>query len=114
MSLTGSGRVNRKLMNLRRDLGRTTAAANATSGRAMVRLAKALIPEEGGDSRDDIDMTQFRDGAVLVDFGQKARVIEADRGPRPFVGPTKKRELKKHKDRVRRAVSKAVRDAFNG
>ncbi len=80
----------------------------------MVRTAKALIPEDSGDSRDDIEATQFKDGSVLVNFGPKARVIEADRGPRPFVGPTKKRELKKHKDRVRRAISKAVRRTFSG
>jgi hypothetical protein len=114
MSVTGSGKVNRRLMDLRKNLARDTAAANATSGRAMVRLARALIPVVSGDSQDEIEATQFRDGSVLVDFGQKARVIEADRGPRPFVGPTKKRELKKHKDRVRRAISKAVRRSFNG
>lgn len=110
----GDGKVNRKLMNLRKTLAAETAAANATSGRAMVRTAKALIPVESGDSQDDIEATQFKDGSVLVNFGQKARVIEGDRGPRPFVGPTKKREIKKHKDRVRRAISKAVRRAFSG
>ena len=114
MSVSGSGKVNRKLIKLRKSLQGDTAAANKTGGRAMVRTAKALIPEVSGDSRDDIDMTVFRDGSVLVNFGQKARVIEADRGPRPFVGPTKKKELKKHKDRVRRAISKAVRGAFSG
>jgi hypothetical protein len=41
-------------------------------------------------------------------------VIEGGPGPRPFVNPALAVTRKKHAARARRAVNKAVKEAFNG
>jgi len=55
-----------------------------------------------------IKKTEIEGGGQLVDFGKKAKVIEGDKAPRPFVNPALKATKK---DRDRRA-RKAIRDAI--
>jgi hypothetical protein len=114
MSVTGDGRVNRRLRNLAKSGPHAVGQASAVTGRSMVRIAKALIPVDSGDTQDEIEMTQFRDGSVLVNFGQKAKVIEGGKGPHPYVNPTLKVERKRHRARVNRALKKALKVAFSG
>ncbi|WP_353475520.1 HK97 gp10 family phage protein [Salipiger sp. H15] len=119
MTVIGADKVMRKLSKLERRVKDQVDAANRKSGEELVRTAKVLIPmgadvEKDGRERDKITGTQNPDGSYLVDFGPKSKVIEGDRGPRPFVNPALKVLRKKHGARVRRAVNKAVKESFSG
>jgi hypothetical protein len=94
-------------------------AANHKSGEELIRTAKVLIPVGGdvhgdGSERDKITGTPQADGAYLCDFGPKSKVIEGERGPRPFVNPALAVTRKRHAGRAKRAINKAVKEAFRG
>ncbi|WP_028029893.1 hypothetical protein [Gemmobacter nectariphilus] len=119
MSVEGADRVMRKLSQLPDRIKKNVDASIRQSGNELVRTSKVLIPVGGdvhgdGHERDKITATQNPDGSVLVDFGPKSKVIEGERGPRPFVNPALSVLRKKHKARARRAVNKAVKELFNG
>jgi hypothetical protein len=85
----------------------------------LVRTAKVLIPVGGdehgdGHERDKIVSIPQAEGAVLVDFGPKSKVIEGGNAPRPFVNPALAVTRKRHAARAKRAVSRAVKEVFNG
>ena len=115
----GADRVMRKISQLPRKLQQDIAAANAKSANELARTAKVLIPVGGdvhgdGHEREKITVTPQDDGAQLVDFGPKSKVIEGKRGPRPFVNPALSVTRKRHKNRAKRAVNKAVKGLFHG
>lgn len=119
MSVIGGDRVIRKLRQLPAHLKAEVDKATLTSATELVRTAKVLIPVGGdvhgdGTERDKITATQNADGSVLVDFGPKSKVIEGERGPRPFVNPALAVTRKRHGARAKRAVNKAVKGLFNG
>lgn len=119
MTVIGADRVMRKLSQLPDRIKKNVDRAVKTSGDELVRTAKVLIPvgkdvHGDGAERDKIHATQNADGSVLVDFGPKSKVIEGNRGPRPFVNPALAVTRKRHKSRASRAVSKAVKELFNG
>lgn len=118
-SIIGADRVARKLSQLPKRIKRDLDAMTKRSADELVRTAKVLIPAGGdvhgdGAERDKITATQNADGSVLVDFGPKSKVIEGERGPRPFVNPALAVTRKKHRARARRAVNKAAKEVFNG
>ena len=119
MSVEGADRVARKLSQLPDRIKKDIDKAIQKSGDELVRYAKILIPVGGdvhgdGHERAKINATQNADGSVLVDFGPKSKVIEGERGPRPFVNPALSITRKRHKARARRAVKKAAKELFNG
>lgn len=110
-------RIGGKLSNLQRLVLNRMARANKLSGDELVRTAKILIPTGGdvhgdGSERDKITGTANADGSYLADFGPKSKVIEGERGPRPFVNPALAVTRKKHGARSRSAVNRAVKDAM--
>lgn len=112
-------RIGAKLDRLKRLVSERIARANKLTGDELVRTAKVLIPVGGdvhgdGRERDKIAGTQYPNGDYLVDFGPKSKVIEGQRGPRPFVNPALTVTRKKHQSRARNAVNRAVKDSFNG
>lgn len=119
MFVMGADKVMRKLSKLERRVKEKVDEANRRSGEELVRTAKVLIPmggdvEKDGHERGKITGSHNPDGSYLVDFGPKSKVIEGDRGPRPFVNPALKVLRKKHGARVKRAVNKAVKESFSG
>lgn len=119
MTVQGGDRVARKLSQLPDRIKAKVALAIAQSAAELVRTAKVLIPVGGdihgdGHERDKITATPQGDGSQLVDFGPKSKVIEGERGPRPFVNPALAVTRKKHGARAKRAVNRAVKELFNG
>jgi len=109
----------RKLSQLPDRIKKNVDRAVKQSGDELVRTAKILIPVAGdvhkdGHERDKITGTQNADGSYLCDFGPKSKVIEGERGPRPFVNPALTVTRKRYKGRAKRAVNKAVKELFNG
>lgn len=119
MSVTGADRVARRLAQLPAQIKMKVDLAVRQSGEELVRVAKVLIPSGGdvhgdGSERDKIIGTASADGSYLVDFGPKSKVIEGERGPRPFVNPALSVTRKKFQARSKRAVNRAVKELFNG
>jgi hypothetical protein len=114
MSIIGADRVRRALQKMPERMKKQVAEANHKSGAELIRIAKVLIPEVSGDSRAAIIGTANSDGSYLCDFGPKAKVIEGERGPRPFVNPALSVTRKRHSARAKRAMNKAVKEAFGG
>lgn len=112
-------RIGRKLSQLDQLVLNRMARINKLSGDELIRTARVLIPTGGdvhgdGAERDKIIGTHNSDGSYLADFGPKSKVIEGDRGPRPFVNPALAVTRKKHAARARAAVNKAVKDGMGG
>ncbi|AFA44853.1 hypothetical protein [Rhodobacter capsulatus] len=119
MPVIGADKVMRKLADLPERVKAKVDAAMKQSGDELIRTAKVLITvaddvHKDGHERDKITGTQNADGSYLCDFGPKSKVIEGGPGPRPFVNPALAVTRKKHAARARRAVNKAVKEAFNG
>ena len=119
MTVQGADRAARKLAQLPDRIKAKVDLAVKQSGDELVRTMKVLIPVGGdvhgdGAERDKITGTQNADGSYLVDAGPKSKVIEGQRGPRPFVNPALSVTRKKHKARAKRAVNKAVKELVNG
>lgn len=119
MTVEGADRVARKLSQLPDRIKLNVDRAIKASGDELVRVAKVLIPvgsdvHSDGHERDKIRGTQNADGSYLADFGPKSKVIEGERGPRPFVNPALAVTRKKYKARARRAVMKAAKELFRG
>lgn len=112
-NVIGADRVRRKLARLKRLAGPELAKANERSGEYILRLARVLHPGDGA-TRAQLKGTALSDGSYLVDFGDKAKVTEGRRAPRPFVNPALKVARKPNRARARRAVNKAVKKAFAG
>jgi len=87
------------------------AAANHRSGEELIRIARILHPGDGS-TKAQITGTANANGSYLADFGDKAKVTEGRSGPRPFVNPALNVTRKKHRNRARRALRKAVQNAF--
>jgi hypothetical protein len=119
MTVQGADRVARKLSQLPAHIKAKVDASIAQSAAELVRVAKVLIPVGGdihgdGHERDKITATAQANGSQLVDFGPKSKVIEGERGPRPFVNPALAVTRKKYGARAKRAVNRAVKELFNG
>lgn len=88
------------------------ARANRENAESIVDLAKVLIPQQqsgGGTNRALIRNIAGDDGSQLIDFGPKAKVIEGNRGPRPFVNPALNATKKKRAARNRKAIKDAIK-----
>lgn len=86
-------------------------AANKDNAELIVDTAKLLIPERSGNSRREIRNSEVADGAQLIRFGSKSKVIEGDKGPRPFVNPALRLTKKRRQARNRKALKNAVKKA---
>lgn len=118
-NVIGADRIRMLMKQLPERAKKYAAAANEKGAKELVRTAKVLIPVGGdvhgdGHERDKITVTALSDGAQLVDMGPKSKVIEGERGPRPFVNPALAVTRKRHAGRSKRAVNKAVKELFNG
>lgn len=114
MSVIGADKVMRKLSRLDRKVKAEVDLANQKSGEELIAISKVLIPKRTGESVKNIKGKRLEDGSYLCDFGEGAKVIEGDLGPRPFVNPALKVSRKRFKARAKRAVNKAVKASFNG
>lgn len=119
MSVEGADRVRRKLDKLKDRVAQAMSDANQRNGEDILRVAKILVPvgadvEGDGHERGKITGERRADGSYLLDFGPKSRVIEGDRGPRPFVNPALSVTRKRRASRARRAINKAVKESFHG
>ena len=85
--------------------------ANQENAESIVDVAKVLIPEGSTASRNQIQNTALDDGAQLIDFGPKAKVIEGGPAPRPFVNPALKGTKRKRDQRNRKAIRDAIKAA---
>lgn len=85
------------------------AKANQDNAESVVDLAQVLIPTRSGVSRAQIRNLSGGDGSQLIDFGPKSKVIEGNRGPRPFVNPSLKATEKARKARNRKAIKDAIK-----
>ena len=118
MSVDASGAI-RALSQLPKAVRDRIDAAVRKSGEELIGVAKVLIPvgtdpERDGRERDKITGRQNADGSYLCDFGPKAKVIEGERGPRPFVNPALAVTRKRYGSRVRAAIRRAVREVSRG
>jgi len=85
------------------------AKANRDTAEMIVDLAKVLIPERTGASRAEISNTEVEGGGQLINFGQKAKVIEGESGPRPFKNPAMNLTKTKRRARNRKAIKDAIK-----
>lgn len=113
MTVIGADRVMRKLKKTHPKIMARVAAANARSGAELIRTARILHPGEG-ENLAAIKGTPVEGGAYLCDFGPRAKVTEGDNAPRPFVNPALKVTRKRHRSRAKAALSRGVKEAFNG
>lgn len=109
----GGDKVARAIAKARVLVEKHMADANRKNGDEVIRRAKVLHPGDGVN-RAAIKGTPQTDGSYLCDFGPKAKVTEGKRGPSPFVNPALQSTRKQRKARQRRAVRKAVKEAFSG
>lgn len=114
MKKEGFDRVHRILNNLADDVELSLDEANRENGEDVIALAKVLIPEKSGASRMAIRGYTMPDGGYLMDFGPKAKVIEGEKAPRPFVNPALKATRDRRKKRNRKAIKDAIARAKNG
>ena len=110
MKKTGFDATRAMLKRLPPEVEAQFEAANRDNAEMIVDLAKVLVPERSGAARALIRNLPGADGSQLVDFGPKSKVIEGNRGPRPFANPALKATRKKRAARNR----KAIRDAIKG
>lgn len=111
MKKTGFDRVKRILNKLPDEVELTMREANRENGEDVLALARVLIPEKTGASRLAIRGAEVPEGGYLMDFGPKSKVIEGERGPRPFVNPALKATRARRKKRSRKALKDAVKRA---
>lgn len=109
----GADRVRAKLARLKAKAPKNVAEANRKSGEELIRIARILHPGDG-ENRAAIEGTANADGSYLCNFGPKAKVTEGRRAPRPHVNPALKVTRKKHRARHKRAVRRAIAEAFGG
>lgn len=111
MSVSGADKVRRQLRRLKPEMRAEIDKVNERTGKEVIRLAKILIPENSGASRQAIKGETVADG-YEIDFGDKAKVIEGRRGPRPFVNPALAITRKRRKNAQKRAVNKVIKKAL--
>jgi hypothetical protein len=110
MKKMGFDRVNAMLARITPEIQEALAKANEENAQEIVDLAKVLIPSVTGASRAAIGHIANPDGSQLIDFGKKAKVIEGDRGPRPFVNPALQATKQSRKARNRKSIRDAARN----
>ena len=108
MKKSGFGATKAMLNRITPEIEAKFEDANRENAEMIVDMAKVLIPSVTGTNRALIRNMPGADGSQLIDFGPKAKVIEGERGPRPFVNPALKATKKKRDARA----SKAIRDAI--
>ena len=113
MQKTGFDRVKRMLTRITPEVMAHLSEANRKNAEEIVDLAKVLIPERSGQSRAAIGNYES-DKGQLIDFGKKAKVIEGNRGPRPFVNPALAATKKSRKARNKAAMKAAMGSLGNG
>lgn len=111
MKIEGADAISRAFSALAKDAKAEVDKAVQKNGEELVATAKLLIPVVSGESKAAIRGTLQADGSYLCDFGRKAKVIEGERGPRPFVNPALKALRKRHEGRNKRALNKALKKA---
>jgi len=111
--MNDAARIGRKLDRLKKAAMRHAGEANRLSGEELIRIARILHPGDGAN-KAAINGNANTDGSYLCDFGPRAKVTEGDRAPRPFVNPALSVTRKKHKNRAKRAIKKAMKEAFGG
>lgn len=109
MQKSGFDRVQAMLAKITPAIQEALAKANEENAQEIVDLAKVLIENRTGASRAAIGHIANPDGSQLIDFGKKAKVIEGNRGPRPFVNPAMQATKKSRKERNRKAIRDAAR-----
>lgn len=119
MTVIGADKVMRKLSKTHASIMKYVKEANHKSGAELISVARVLIPSGGDVHKDGAERGKIigianADGSYLCDFGPKSKVIEGDSGPRPFVNPALSVTRKRHAARAKRAMSKGVKEAFNG
>lgn len=112
--MLGTDRVKRMLQRLPAECDRHFEQSNRDNAEDLVGVARVLIPNVSGVSRAAINNFDAPEGGQIVDFGVKAKVIEGNRGPRPFVNPALAATKKPRKARNRKALKDAIRSAKNG
>jgi len=106
---TGFDKTRNMLNKITPEIEAKFETANRQNAEDIVDVAKVLIPEKSGKSRNAIKNMDSGDGGQLIDFGPKSKVIEGERGPRPFVNPALQATKRKRRLRSRKAVRDAVK-----
>lgn len=109
MKKTGFGKTRSMLNKITPEIEAQFEAANRDNAEMIIDLAKVLIPEKTGASRLAIRNIPGDDGSQLLDFGPKSKVIEGEKGPRPFANPALAATKKKRAARNRKAIRKAIK-----
>jgi hypothetical protein len=97
------------LLKLSAEVDRQFQDATEENAKDIVAVAKILIEERSGDSRREISYLGVGDGSVLIYFGKKAKVIEGNRGPSPFVNPALVATKRNRSARNRKALRDAIK-----
>ncbi|MGZ9812659.1 hypothetical protein ACXN5S_19515 [Pseudoroseicyclus sp. H15] len=112
--VTGVRKVQRQLEQLKAKMPGDVARVNRGIADDWARVSRVLHPGDG-ETKAQIRVTDVPEAnGALIDFGDKAKVTEGQRGPRPFINPAKTVMRKRWKARVRRAQKKVVRQVFGG
>ncbi|MGR3605324.1 hypothetical protein [Sulfitobacter sp.] len=109
MKKSGFGATKAMLNRITPEIEAKFEKANRDNAEMIVDMAKVLIPSVTGTNRALIRNIPGDDGSQLIDFGPKAKVIEGDRGPRPFVNPALSATKKKRAARSRKAIKDAIK-----
>lgn len=112
-----AARIARKFKALRAAVAREMQAAVRDNAADLVRVARVLVPAGGdvhgdGRERDKINFAMVGQTSALLDFGPKSKVIEGNRGPRPFVNPAIEATRNRRAARFRSASRKAVKQVM--
>lgn len=97
--------------------------ANAEGGRDLERVARTLVPEKSGATRQAITGAPQPGGGYLVDFGPLSKILEGGTAPRvtltgasrgempalPFVNPALQATRAQRRRRIREALQAAIR-----
>ena len=108
MKKEGFDKVKRMMRRMPDLVEKHSEMANRESAEDLAAVARALIPSVTGANRAKIRTFPGEGTGHVVDFGDKAKVIEGKNAPRPFVNPA----LRATKDSRRKRAAKAVRDSI--
>lgn len=114
MKITGANKVKGMMRRLPAEIGHHSAMANKDNAEAVASLARVFIPSVTGANRAKIRTFPGEGNGYVVDFGDKAKVIEGRNAPRPFVNPALRATKAERSARARKATRDAIKAARNG
>lgn len=120
MTIEGTKKASDRLAGIGKKLARRLSKTNIKNAEEIADVARILVPlgtkDEQARTRSQITTEVVPDSkgggtdAVMIDFGPRAKVVEGNKGPTPFVNPALEVTRNRRRARIRRAIKAASRE----